>query len=203
MKKGLFLLPVVGGLLLSGCTFTLFGKEITLGKDKSSESSNNNNNNNSNNNNNNNNNNSSSGDTTPTGTLINTVTLTNQTDKVSGSDTEYVFTNGKCSVTIGQGSSAQTVTQAATASKTYEFRVYQNFEVTFSATSSFKEILVKYSTYTGDSKTYYFDFDSISGATNVHNDTKGEALLTLSSAATSLSLTPYHQTRIASVSFYA
>ena len=30
MKKRLILLPLVGGLLLSGCTFTIFGKKITL-----------------------------------------------------------------------------------------------------------------------------------------------------------------------------
>lgn len=30
MKKGLFLLPLAGALVLSGCTFELFGKEITL-----------------------------------------------------------------------------------------------------------------------------------------------------------------------------
>ena len=30
MKKRLFLLPLVGGFLLSGCTFNLFGKEITI-----------------------------------------------------------------------------------------------------------------------------------------------------------------------------
>ena len=30
MKKGLFLLPLAGALVLSGCTFTLFGKTITL-----------------------------------------------------------------------------------------------------------------------------------------------------------------------------
>ena len=199
MKKGLFLLPLVGGLLLSGCTFTLFGKEISLFEKKNS--------------NNNNNSNTSTDpttpttptvvDTTPKGTLLSTVTLTNQTDKVSGSDSEYVFTKGSCTVTIGQGSSSQTVTQAATSSKTYEFRIYQNFELTFSATSAFKEILVKFSTYTGDSKTYYFDFDSITGATNAHDDKKGEALLTLASASTSLSVTPYHQTRVSTVSFYA
>lgn len=40
MKKRLFLLPLVGGLLLSGCTFTLFGKEISLfeKKNKSNDS---------------------------------------------------------------------------------------------------------------------------------------------------------------------
>jgi len=40
MKKGLFLLPLVGGLLLSACTFNLFGKEIKLFEkdDSSSES---------------------------------------------------------------------------------------------------------------------------------------------------------------------
>ena len=30
MKKGLFLLPLVGGLLLSGCTMNLFGKQINI-----------------------------------------------------------------------------------------------------------------------------------------------------------------------------
>ena len=30
MKKGLFLLPLAGALVLSGCTFELFGKTITL-----------------------------------------------------------------------------------------------------------------------------------------------------------------------------
>lgn len=40
MKKGLFLLPLVGGLLLSACTFNLFGKEIKLfEKDDSSSQS--------------------------------------------------------------------------------------------------------------------------------------------------------------------
>ena len=40
MKKRLFLLPLVGGLFLSGCTFTLFGKEISLfeKKDKNNDS---------------------------------------------------------------------------------------------------------------------------------------------------------------------
>ena len=32
MKKKLFLLPLIGGLLLSGCTIKLFGKEINIGK---------------------------------------------------------------------------------------------------------------------------------------------------------------------------
>ena len=39
MKKGLFLLPLVGGLLLTGCTFTIFGKEITLFEKKEEKGS--------------------------------------------------------------------------------------------------------------------------------------------------------------------
>ena len=35
MKKRMLLLPLLSGLVLSGCTFTLFGQEITLGKKES------------------------------------------------------------------------------------------------------------------------------------------------------------------------
>ena len=39
MKKRLLLLPLLSGLVLSGCTITLFGKTITIGKDKNKDNS--------------------------------------------------------------------------------------------------------------------------------------------------------------------
>lgn len=199
MKKGLFLLPLVGGLLLSGCTFTLFGKEISLFEKK-----------NSNNNNNNNNNNSSTDptkptvvDTTPSGSLLATVTMSKNTDLQSSSDDSAVFSKSGYSVTVGKGTNTnQTVQQAVDASGTYEFRVYAYFDLTF-AGSSFKQLLIKYSNYkSNDGKTYYFDYDNMTGATCVHDDTKYEALVTFESAQSSYTFNLYHQTRIASVSFY-
>ena len=198
MKKGLFLLPLVGGLLLSGCTFTLFGKEISLFEKKNS--------------NNNDNSNTSTDptkptvvDTTPSGSLLGTVTMTANTDKVSSSETEAVFTKGNCTVKVSQGSNTSNkVSDAVSGTGTYEFRVYAKFALEFSATTAFKQVLVKYSSYKQASgTTYYFDFDSLTGATCVHDDTKYEALVTLDAAATSYSFEPYHQVRIATVAFYA
>ena len=198
MKKGLFLLPLVGGLLLSGCTFTLFGKEISLFEKKNS-------------NNNNNNNNSSTDpttptvvDTTPSGSLLATVTMSKNTDLQSSGEESAVFSKSGYSVTVGKGTNTnQTVQQAVDATGNYEFRVYAKFDLTF-AGSSFKQLLIKYSNYKSDKgQTYYFDFDNMTGATCVHDDTKYEALVTFESAQTSYTFNCYHQTRIATVAFYA
>lgn len=142
----------------------------------------------------------------PVGDLIATVTLTGcaDLDKSGVTDEQGVFSKGGATVTVTKGQCAQSVNDAVKATKTYEFRVYAKMDLTFSCGLDFSKLVIKYSTYKTDSgTTYYFDYDSIEGATNVHDDTKGEATVTLNSKSKTLSVNCYHQTRIASVAFYA
>ena len=138
------------------------------------------------------------------GTLLATVTLTANTDLVDAEADPAVFTKNDYKVTISQGECTQTVAQAVGATGSYEFRVYAKMDVTFSGPSAFSKLLIKYSSYVQNgSKTFYFDYEDLEGATNVYDNTKCEAVVTLNSASTSFSVNCSHQTRIASVSFYA
>ena len=211
MKKRLFLLPLLGGFLLTGCTFNLFGKEIKL-FEKEESASNTSNSTNSGGNNNNNSNTPSGGNNsgtdsgsgaTITGTKVATVNMTNFGSCVDKTADPLVYSNSGYSVTISQGECAQTISAAVTASKTYEIRVYAKMVVTFAGPSNFSQLLIKYSTYVSGSSTYYWDFEDMSGATNDHDDTKGQAVVTFDSALDSYEFVCYHQTRLASVEFYA
>lgn len=138
------------------------------------------------------------------GTLLATVTLTANTDLVDAETDPAVFAKNDYKVTISQGECTQTVAQAVGATGSYEFRVYAKMDVTFSGPSAFSKLLIKYSSYVQNgSKTFYFDYEDLEGATNVYDNTKCEAVVTLNSASTSFSVNCSHQTRIASVSFYA
>ena len=53
-----------------------------------------------------------------------------------------------------------------------------------------------------DGTTYYFDYTDLDGATNQYSTTSYEALITLDDPASEWSCECWHQTRIASVSFY-
>lgn len=138
------------------------------------------------------------------GTLLATVTLTANTDLVDAEADPAVFAKNDYKVTISQGECTQTVAQAVGATGSYEFRVYAKMDVTFSGPSAFSKLLIKYSSYVQNgSKTFYFDYEDLEGATNVYDNTKCEAVVTLNSASTSFLVNCSHQTRIASVSFYA
>lgn len=138
------------------------------------------------------------------GTLLATVTLTANADLVDAEADPAVFAKNDYKVTISQGECTQTVAQAVGATGSYEFRVYAKMDVTFSGPSAFSKLLIKYSSFVQNgSKTFYFDYEDLEGATNVYDNTKCEAVVTLNSASTSFSVNCYHQTRIASVAFYA
>ena len=144
------------------------------------------------------------GGSTVEGTLLATVTLTANADLVDAEADPAVFAKNDYKVTISQGECTQTVAQAVGATGSYEFRVYAKMDVTFSGPSAFSKLLIKYSSYVQNgSKTFYFDYEDLEGATNVYDNTKCEAVVTLNSASTSFSVNCYHQTRIASVAFYA
>ena len=130
-----------------------------------------------------------------------TVTLTNKADLSSQSDETAVYSNDGYTVTIERNGCAQSVTQAISASGSYELRIYAGMKMTIAAPSAFSTFIVRYSTYQQQSgTTYYFDYD-ITGGTNSHDDTTGVATCTLNSATSSFEVTCTHQTRVASVSF--
>ena len=130
-----------------------------------------------------------------------TVTLTNKADLSSQSDETAVYSNDGYTVTIERNGCAQSVTQAITASTSYELRIYAGMKMIIAAPSAFSTFIVRYSTYQQQSgTTYYFDYD-ITGGTNSHDDTTGVATCTLNSATSSFEVTCTHQTRVASVSF--
>ena len=134
-----------------------------------------------------------------TGELLGTVTLSKNKDMGDPG----VFEKGNVSVVIEQGECAQTVEEAAGKTGNYEFRVYAHMLITFSANSNFSQLLIKYSSHTEGTKTYYFDYEEMAGATNEFDNDKCEAVVTLDNAAKSYTFDCWHQTRIASVSFYA
>ena len=195
MKKSLFLLPLLGGFVLTGCTITIGGKTLTFFEKNASG------------------NETEKGTGTGTGnqqssssglgTALATVTLTGCQDAVDKEASPLVFTKDGYSVEVANGSASTKLPDAVKNTKTYEFRVYNGMNITFSGPQAFSKLFIKYSTYVSNGTTYYFDFD-LSGATNANDDTKGEAIVTLDSASTSYSIEKVgHQTRIASVSFYA
>ncbi len=216
MKKSLFLLPLVGGFMLSACTFNLFGKEIKLFEKESSSS----------------NSGSGSGSTTPSGsgsttpsgggsttptgggggekgTGLSTVTLYQLEDIVDKSGDPLEFTDKGCKVTVSLGANTQnSLADAVTASK-YEFRIYKSFGLKVEADTEFTKIEVIYSTYKSGTSTYYFDFDASGATKEVDNsfDTSnhfGKATYTLSSAAKSFDFgNVAHQTRVKSFTFVA
>lgn len=221
MKKGLFLLPLLAGFVLAGCEFTIGGKTISLGGNKENNTQQNGNGNgtgtgtgtggNTNTGGNDSTGGNTSGDNTDgggtttgggstvSGTLLATVTMTKCQDMTS----EGVFSKNGCTVEVSQGECAQTVADAVKATGNYEFRIYAKMDVTFESSTAFSKLLIKYSNYTSNGKTYYFDYEELSGATNSFDNSKYEAVVTLDSASTSFTVNCWHQTRIASVAFYA
>ena len=203
MKKGLFLLPLLGGFVLASCEFTIFGKTFKIGGDDNSSQK------------------QSGGSSTPSGKTddggstkpsggggtsgsgLATVTMTGLADAVDKNADPLVFAKGGCTVTVSQGSSSSTIASAVAATKTYEFRVYKDFEVECKADTEFSKLEIVYSTYKSGTSTYYFDFD-VDGATNEYDNSTGNATLTLNSAAKEFTFSAsVHQVRIASITFVA
>ena len=211
MKKSLFLLPLLGGFVLSACqitignkTFKFFEKDDAKEETKKEEESNEKGTGSGGNQNQDGGGNQNQGGgSTIEGTLLATVTLTANADLVDAEADPAVFAKNDYKVTISRGECVQTVAQAVGATGSFEFRVYAKMDVTFSGPSAFSKPLIKYSSYTKDGKTYYFDYEDLEGATNEYDNSKYEAVVTLNSASTSFSVNCSHQTRIASVSFYA
>ncbi len=196
MKKSLILLPLLAGLSLAACEFTAPWAK----KDNTNQSGNGSGNGNGGNG-------GGGGDTTGggggginvSGTPVATITMSKCQDMTS----EGVFSKNGYTVTVEQNTCAQTVAEAVTASQTYEFRVYAHMNLTFSGSSAFSKLLIKYSNYVSNGKTYYFDYEELEGATNEFDNSSCQALVTLDSASTSFTVECWHQTRIASVAFYA
>ena len=207
MKKGLFLLPLLGGFVLASCEFTIFGKTFKIGGDDSSSQK------------------QSGGSSTPSGktddggstkpsggggtsgsglALVNMKALADIVDKEAD---PVVFANGGCTVSISQGSSSSSLSDAVTNSAQYEFRIFKNFEVTLAADTEFSTLEVIYTT--RNSGSYCFNW-SPEGATNEFDnsyDTSaqlGKAVLTLDSATKEFTFTASeHQIRVASIEFKA
>lgn len=204
MKKSLFLLPLLGGFVLSGCTITIGNKTFKLfEKDKQEETKKEEESGSEKGSGNNAQGQGQSGGSSVSGTLLATVTLSKNTDLVDAKADPAVFAKNDYKVTISQGECAQTVADAISKTGNYEFRVYAKMDVEFSGPSAFSKLLIKYSNYVYNGSTYYFDYEDLEGATNEYDNSKYEAVVTLNSASTSFSVNCYHQTRIASVSFYA
>ena len=202
MKKSLFLLPLLGGFVLSGCTITIGNKtfklfekdkqEETKKEEESSEKGSGNGGQQ-----------NQGGGSSVSGTLLATVNLTGFADAVDKDANPLVYSNNSYTVTIEEGSASTGLDQAVANSKTYEFRVYKGMNIVFAGPQAFSKLLVKFSTYVSNGTSYYFDLD-LDGATNECDESKGEAVVTLNSAATSYTVENVgHQTRIASVAFYA
>ena len=209
MKKGLFLLPLLGGLVLAGCEFTVFGKTFKFGESSQKQTSNttnntSNNTNNNTNNNNNNNNTNGGGKITSGLALVNMKALADVVDKDAD---PVVFANGGCTVSISQGSSSSSLSDAVTNSAKYEFRIFKNFEVTLAADTEFSTLEVIYST--RSSGAYCFNW-SPEGSTNEYDDSYdtgaqlGKAVLTLDAPTKEYTFTASeHQIRVASIEFKA
>lgn len=204
MKKSLFLLPLLGGFVLTGCKFTIGNKTFKFfEKDEEKPAEENKEGEKGGGGNSGGNQQGGGGGSSISGTLLATVTLTGCQDAVSKEASPIVFQKDNYKVEVAQGSASTDLSQAIANTKTYEFRVYKGMNITFSGPQAFSKLLVKYSTYVSNGTSYYFDFD-LDGATNENDDTKGEAVVTLNSAATSFAVSDVgHQTRIASVAFYA
>ena len=194
MKKSLFLLPLLAGFSMAGCYvdlgFVKFGTPETNDKTETGNKTDTN----------------TGGDTgggqstiKVEGTPLATITMSQCQDMKS----DGVFEKNGYTVTVSQNTCKQTVSDAVANSQKFEFRVYAYMTMSFEGTSAFSKLLVTYSTYAGNNSTYYFDFEELDGATNAHDDVAGKALITLDSASTSFDVLCWHQTRIASVAFYA
>ena len=207
MKKSLFLLPLLGGFVLAGCEFTLFGKTIKLGGDSGDSS---------------NTAQKPSSSTKPSGTttddggstkpsggggttgsglaLVNMKALADVVDKTAD---PVVFAHGGCTVSITGSSLADAVNNSAK----YEFRIFKNFEVTLAADTEFSTLEVIYTT--RNSGSYCFNW-SPEGATNEFDDSYdtsaqlGKAVLTLDAPTKKYTFTTTeHQIRVASIEFKA
>ena len=202
MKKSLFLLPLLGGFVLSGCTITIGNKTFKLfEKDKQEETKKEEEGNEKGSG---NGGQQSQSGSSVSGQLLATVNLKGFADAVDKNASPLVYSKNSYTVTIEEAEATTSLASAVEKSKTYEFRVYKGMNILFAGPQSFSKLLIKYSTWKeNDGTTYYFDFD-LDGVTNEHDDSKGEAVVTLNSAASSYSVENIvHQTRIASVAFYA
>lgn len=224
MKKGLFLLPLAGALLLSGCTFNLFGKTITL-FEKSQESGGGSG--------------SGSGGTgggggsggggsgggsgggggsqsggvTPSGTKVATMDL--KTDHATvKTDEQVVVENGGATVTVDRngsktvcGGEKDGTHQAYVANP---LRIYSGQKVTIELNSSFKQMLFDCPVYSGgdDFSSFMAGIVEAGGYAESVAYEKTKVLVTLSSEATSWEYVvdqlngAYKQNRYYSIEFY-
>ena len=182
MKKSLFLLPLLAGLMLCGCNDDKGGDTPTPTPTPSPTPT-----------------------PTPTpgpvGELIGKVDLTNPGSKASNvTDDSCVFASGSMTITVSRGDCTQTVTQAVSASGSHEFRLYNKMSAVLSCTEAFSSFKVECTTF-GDNA-YIWDDPHLTGAT-FEFDGNITTTVHLNAASTSFSnIYAYKQVRIASISFY-
>lgn len=133
-----------------------------------------------------------------------TVTLKANADGKEHSAAAATFANSGFTVLIEQGSNtANTVEAAYNATGTNSFRMYKAFDVTFSATSTFTKLEIKWFSFNDNPTQYAFNFEN-SDATFEMDQTSMITTVTLNSAASSIKYANIaHQARVDSVKFIA
>ena len=204
-KTNLVLFPVLGALLLAGCTSTPKKKRKKSSTEVTSQTS-------------------GGGQTSvkPTsggGTSVKpttssggggggggngTVTLKANADKSDQQEKSVTFTNSSYTVLIEQGSNTQnTIADAVTNTGTNSFRIFKAFDVTISAPSAFSKIEVQWFSFNSNPTQYAFNFE-VTGATMSVNQESMITTYTLASAASSLKFANIaHQARVDTVTFFA
>ncbi len=133
-----------------------------------------------------------------------TVTLKANADKGAQETNSVTFTNDGYTVLIEQGSNTQnTIADCVNATGTNSFRMYKAFDVTFSAPSAFTKLEIQWFSFNTNPTQYAFNFDH-SDATSEVDETNMKTTVTLKSAATSIKYANIaHQARVDSVKFIA
>ena len=133
-----------------------------------------------------------------------TVTLKANKDIGPQEEKSVAFTNDGYTVLIEQGKNTQnTIADCVNATGTNSFRMYKAFDITFSAPSAFTKLEIQWFSFNSNPTQYAFNFDNDS-ATYEMNQTTMITTVTLTSASTSIKYPDIaHQARVDSVKFIA
>ncbi len=133
-----------------------------------------------------------------------TVTLKANADKSAQDTTSVTFSNSGYTVLIEQGSNTQnTIEDCVSKTGQNSFRMYKAFDVTFSAPSAFSKLEIQWFSFNDEPTKYAFNFEN-DNATFEMDQTNMKTTVTLKSAASSIKYANIaHQARVDTVTFIA